>query len=717
MIAILKRETLALLQTVTGWLYIAATIALMGLYFYAINLGYGDPKFADTLGMFPYLILITAPVLTMRAFSEERRSKTDQLLLTSPISIWKIVVAKYLAPAIVHTATMVIMAFVPLIILANGGTAVAENYVAWLGFWFYGLCALAIGVFASSLSESQVIAAVVGFVMLFLGFMMPNITSLITDTGWFGTGLKKILGSFDLITPLLSFFDGCISLTGIIYYVTIIALFLFLTTQVIQKRRWTVSSNRFSLGAFSIGGIIIAIALAVFVNLAAGELPSTISQIDVTASGLYSMTDTTKDFLSKLDKDVTIYVIGTEDNVDTTVKQTLSKYQDSSSHIKVEYIDPYVNPTFFQQYTSDNISMGSLIVVCGDVSKVIDYSLMFTSEFDQTTYQSTVTGYDGEGQLTSAIQFVTSDSLPVIYELTGHNETALAGEFLSVVQKANATLGSLELLTSEAVPDDAGLVIINGPQSDLSEDDAQKLIDYIATGGDLLVTLNYEAPSSLPNLEKVLAEYEVSMVPGLVFENDANMYYQSPLFMIPYVEATTYTSTSGSSRVFDPYSKAVSYPEAASGVAFTPLLMSSASAVAKADLTNVTSAEYEEGDVQGPLTLGLEATKTVTAADSTEGGTESAGVNSELIIFGSDLMFTDEADQMVPGANTTLFTDAVNSLSSATDTVVIPAKAYDVSQVTITQATALIWGILFMAVIPLLCLGAGVFIWYRRRKS
>jgi ABC-2 type transport system permease protein len=710
MFAVFKRELAAMLQTVTGWLYIAATIALFSLYFYAITLSeYGEPLLAATLSSISFILLITVPVLTMRSLSEERRTKTDQLLLTAPIPVMKIVAAKYLAPAAIHTITVAIMGVAPVIVLANGGGGTAQNYVSLLGFWLYGLACLAIGVFVSSLSESQVIAAVLTFVFLFLGYMMSSITGLITGTDWFSTGLKKVMGSFDLVTPLNTFFDGCISLSGVIYYLTLCALFVFLTVQVIQKRRWSVSSKRWSLSAFSAGFVGIAVALAVFVNLLAQEIPSTVSQIDVTANQLYSLTDTTKEYLATLDKDVTIYVIGTENSVDTTVRQTLQKFADTTDHIKYEYQDPYTNPTFYQQYTQDNISLGTLIVVCGEVSKVIDYNNLFQSEVDYETYQTTTTGYDGEGQLDSAIQYVTSDSRPVIYQLEGHDETAMAGNFQSAIEKANATLQSLTLLTSEGVPEDAQAVIVNGPLADLSSDDATKLIDYINSGGNLMVSVNAQATVEMPNLAKVLAEFSVSTVPGMIFENDSSMHYQGqPSVLLPTVASTGYTSSAAGKYVLLPYTIGFSHPDTVEGVEFTPLMTTSDSAVSKTDLNNATTTEFEEGDVQGPFDVGLAAVKTIDDKTAT------------LVAIGSTLMLDDNADSYVSGSNSALFADTMTTLAaggSGEGAVVVPVKAYDQAQVTISAMSGFILAVILIGVVPLVLLGAGVLIWLRRRKS
>ena len=135
-----------------------------------------------------------------------------------------------------------------------------------------------------------------------------------------------------------------------------------------------------------------------------------------------------------------------------------------------------------------------MIVVCGDRSRVVDYSDVYTYSYDYSSYTRSVDGYDAEGQLTSAIEYVTMDAseLPVIYAVSGHGETELSGKFTDAVSKANITLSDLTLLKEDAVPSDAAALIINGPTSDFSKDDAEKVISYINGGGKVLITCNYQ---------------------------------------------------------------------------------------------------------------------------------------------------------------------------------------------------------------------------------
>lgn len=346
MFAIFKREIRSYFQTVVGWLFIAAVLALYGLYFYAYNLRSGSPYVSYSLSAVSFIVMIAVPVLTMRSFAEERHTKTDQLMLTSPVPLGKIVFGKYLAMVGVFSIAMIVVALTPLFLSIYGSVPLGESYVAFLGFWLYGCACIAIGMLMSVVTESQVIAAVLGFAALFLGYMMSSITSMISQSG---NLLTKILNAYDLYTPLDKFMNGCLDLTGVIYFLSVIGICLFLSCQLIQKRRYSVSTKKIAPGAFSIGMIVVAFAIAVVVNLVANELPSTVTAIDATSTKLYSITDTTKDYLKTLDQDVDIYVLAAEKNADSTLSETLQRYEDLSGHVKVSYVNPSTNPTFFPE--------------------------------------------------------------------------------------------------------------------------------------------------------------------------------------------------------------------------------------------------------------------------------------------------------------------------------------------------------------------------------
>ena len=261
-------------------------------------------------------------------------------------------------------------------------------------------------------------------------------------------------------------------------------------------------------GSYSMGITAIVIAVLVVINLIVGQIPEKYTQVDVSTQKLYTISDTTVKYLKDMNTDVTIYHIVQSGKEDSVLEKMLTRYEEESKHIKVEKKDPVLYPNFTSQYTSDDVADNSLIVVAGEKSKVISYSDLYETEMDYTTYQTNTTGFDGEGQIDSAISYVTSENLPVIYTLEGHEELELNSSLTDSLQKANYDVQSLNLLTQDAVPEDTGCLLIAAPQKDLSEEETQKIITYMEAGGKVMIFTEYTG-TDMPNLKSVLENYGV----------------------------------------------------------------------------------------------------------------------------------------------------------------------------------------------------------------
>ena len=708
MLAIFKREFKSYFQNVIGWLFVAALLAVYGLYFYVYNLKNGYPYISYDLNGIGFIMMIAVPILTMRSLSDEKKTKTDQLMLTSPVSVGKIVAGKYFAMAAVYTIDIALFALSPLVLSIYGKVALSEAYVALFGYWLYGLSCIAVGLFISSISESVIISAILTFTALFLSYMMQSITGLISSSG---NLLTKVLNCFDLYTPFENFVSGCFSVTSAAYYVTVILLLCFLTTQSIQKRRWAFSKKMIGTGAFSAGMIVVMCAICVVVNLVVTALPAKYTSIDCSATRLYSLTNDTKDRVSKLDEDITIYVLNSKKSKDAKIDETINRYKDLSSHIKVKYVGPVTSPKFYQDYTDTTPTTNSLIIESKNRSKVIDYNDIY--EYDSSSYyygyqsQSSITGYDAEGQITSAIEYVTmdADELPVIYQITGHNETEIGSNFQSVVSKANANLKSLELFNEEKVPEDATAIIINSPTVDFNEEDAQKVIDYLNGGGKALIVGCYAYNDELANFNKILSAYNVSFKTGVIAENDSSKYYQNPLYLLPTVETTDYTSDATDGYVFLAGSCAINYPEDTDDVTYTKLLSTSDSAVLKKDWKNITTSKAEDADENGPFTTGLAVNDSSTGAS--------------IVVFGTPYVVDDSYDNAVSGNNADMFKDVITSMTGNVELAssVIPVKDYTLSNITINTLQAVVTGLIIMVAVPILLIIIGIVVWAMRRKK
>lgn len=707
--AIYKREVKSFFQSVIGWLFLAAIMALFGLYFYVYNLAYASPYISNTLSATTVILLIAVPVLTMRVLAEERKAKTDQLILTSPVSVGKLVTGKYLAVATIFTVAVVIIAITPLFLRIFGEIPFGEAYAAVLGFWLFGMTCIAIGTFISSITESQVISAVLTFAVLFLGYMMSGITQVISSTG---NIITRILNCFDLTSGIDNFFQGCIDVKAIIYYVSLSALFLFLAAQSIQKRRWSMSTRKLKLGAFSTGMIAVALVAAVAVNMVASQLPEKLASIDVTSQKLYSITEDTEKILKDLKEDITIYVLAKEDSQDTNLEKTLKRYEDASSHIKVEYKDPSVSPTFYKEYSDTALTSNSIIVVGENRSKVINYNDIYEYSVDYSTYQQTLTGYDGEGQLTSAISYVTSENTTVMYAISGHGEATLSGSFTDALEKQNAELKTLNLVENENIPEDAACIFMLAPEKDYSEDDVNKIKSYLENGGKAVIASNYQA-EDLTNFKSILAAYDVNVADGIVIEGNSQYYYQAPYYLLPEIEYDTVTSGASSGYIFAPYAQGFTYPEQteeeeSSDTTYTPLLTTSEDAYSKVDPANAQTLDKEENDIMGPFAIGLHVSKASAEED---------GESTELYLFGTADIFTDQASSYVYGNNLTLFTGVTTQFSGGEAESVIPVKSYETSNLVVSQAVVTGGMLIMLILIPVGLLVTGIIIWARRRKK
>lgn len=699
--AIYKRELSSYFHSFIGALFIGANLFLMGIYFSVYNLFMGYPHIGYALSAIVFLFLISIPILTMKVLAEERKQKTDQLILTSPVSVTGIVVGKFLALATVFTIPVVIIAAYPLILGQFGEIAFGESYVALLGYYFYGLSCIAICMFISSLTESQVIAAVLSFAVLFLGYVMSGICAMISVGGnW----LTSVLSAFDTIGRFEDLLNGSLELGSIVYYISVIVLALLFTVQSIQKRRYQISKKNFAISGYSSAVLVIGTTIVVVFNLIWAKLPLKYTVFDVTKNQLYTLTQETVTMLSGLEEAIHIYVIANEAQADELLDQTLLNYEGQSPYIQVSYVDPAVNPQFYTQYTDEGINSNSLIVESAMRSKVIDYSEIYQSELDYYTYSYTTTGYDGEGQLTSAIAYVTTDDVPMIYFVEGHGESTFDSSFLSIVEKANAEYQTINLMDYDSIPGNADCVIFYAPSADLSDDDVEKMLTYMEQGGDVILISGYTG-EELPNYEKLLDFYGVSVTEGMIIEGNRNYYYQDPFYLLPDVIYDTVTENvyNNGAYVFVPYAQGLTY-EDREDVEVTPLLSATEESYVRDQLESTDTYEKQENDIDGPFDVGLKCEKMI-------------GEESSLgLIYSGKSLFTKDADSMVAGNNSKLFSGTIGAFTEYSVNVAIPVKSYEVEYLTISQSSLIFLALLTTIVIPFTFLAGGFMIWFMRRK-
>lgn len=466
-------------------------------------------------------------------------------------------------------------------------------------------------------------------------------------------------------------------------------------------------------GSYSIGVTAVVIAIVVVLNLVVQELPTSFREIDLSSEKLYTIGDQTKEVLDNLDKDVELYFIAQDGTESSDIQRLLERYEERSEHVTVEQRDPAVYPTFTQQYTSDSVSNNSVIVVCGDKSQVVSYSDMYETSINYQTYSQETTAFDGEGQLTSAINYVISEDMPVLYTLEGHDEVSMGTTMTETIQKANIEIQSLNLLTQESVPEDASCLLIFAPATDLSEDEANKIIEYLESGGKALILSDYTG-EEMPNFQSVLENYGVRTVDGIVMEGDTEHYIsQNPYYLLPDIESNDATSglSSGSRYVLLALAQGIeTMDNVRDSLNVQSILTTSDSAYSKTDLENMQTMEKESSDIDGPFNLGVAITEEV-----------SDDAKTQIVYIASSSIFDDTINSYVSGGNYELLTSVLSWLcqtdQDGTNTISIASKSLDTSTLTISAADVSFWSIVVTAVIPVCVLLIGFGIWMKRRKQ
>lgn len=286
MTAIFKREFKSCFTGMIGWVIAAVSLFFLGLYFTNRNLLYGSSDFASVLYTMTMILLFLLPAISMRSFAEERKNKTDQLLLTSPVSIPAIVAGKFLAELAVFALPLAAAVVMPLLLQAFGTVSLVAAYSALLGYLLLGGACLAVGTWISALTENQILAYLATFGALLVAYLMNGIQTMFTTgnllafivfmvvllvasvlvgvickrlaagaivfcagavvlfvlfqlrPAWLLTAFNAVLSALALFEPFKDIVGGMFSIPAIVYYLSVMGLFLFLTGQALARRRW-----------------------------------------------------------------------------------------------------------------------------------------------------------------------------------------------------------------------------------------------------------------------------------------------------------------------------------------------------------------------------------------------------------------------------------------------------------------------------------------------
>ena len=454
-------------------------------------------------------------------------------------------------------------------------------------------------------------------------------------------------------------------------------------------------------GGYALAVTAVVLAILVAVNVFAAALPASLTHQDISAAQLYSVTSNTKVVVNNLAEDVTIYWIVQSGEEDDVIQNLLEKYDSLSDHITVEKRNPDVYPTFAQQYTDQEVANNSLVVECGDKSRYIPLTDIYLGEINPYTGGYNATDFDGEGAITSAIDYVTSNEYPQVYLLEGHGEGELPSAFASQIEKENMQVQSLSLLQVDAIPEDAACLLIYAPQSDLAAEEKEMLTDYVAGGGRLLVCAGAVEGGMLENLYSLLADHGVAAQDGLVIDPDRAHYALSPYQLMPEMNSSPLTDPLLEENYYAIFPLSIGLTVETDSDAVTELLTTSAQSYSKAAGYALETYDWEEGDAEGPFAVAVSIEE--------EGG-------GQIVWFASDQFLSDEYNALSSGANLDLAVNALSSLVGESDAMAIRSRSLQYNYLTIDSATASLLQVLMIGVFPLLFLGIGIYVVLRRRR-
>ena len=461
-----------------------------------------------------------------------------------------------------------------------------------------------------------------------------------------------------------------------------------------NEKKITPAGKRHS--AFSVGLIAIAVVVTILFNLLAAQLPASIKQFDMTNSGIYDISDTSRAITSAMTEDVRIIVLADKLTVDTRISRFLEKYSDLSEHLHLEYIDPVVYPSILNQYEAQ---ASDVVVRCEATDRQVIFPLEDVIGYDEMYYYyygaMMETDFDAEGLLTSAVDGVLNTANHKVYTLHGHSEIIMWDTAQELLEKSHIEVSNVNYLTTGSIPEDCETLIICAPLKDLANDELTAIREYLAAGGQVIYCMEGNE-ISLPNFEALCADYGIIVTPGYVMDSQA--YYQNNPFLI-FPKFTTGTAATG---VIASEQRLMMYMSRGMTLS-TPVR----DTITVSSFMNTTEGGYLMVNNQAvdPAVYSVGAVATEVVGDKV----------SRFVVFG----YNSPLDSSLNGAfanldNLELFVTTVAAGFDDVSPISIPAVSLSEPQNSIMESGAL--SLTFVAVIPAVLLLAGFIHWLRRRR-
>ncbi|MCM1122407.1 MAG: Gldg family protein [Eubacterium sp.] len=713
--AIYKKEMRSFFYAPAGYVCVAAIVALYGFFYYQVMMTGSSAYVTAVNSMLFSFGMMLIPILTMRSMAEEKKNRTDQALLTAPVEGASIVIGKFLACFSVFTFAS-LLGLLPAVAMSTFATPpwglIAGNFVGTL---CYGAAMTAIGVFLSSLTANQMIAAVSTFAAaMFLMYMDAVATAVSIDL------LAELVRAVSFYARYAELTRGMFSIPSIVYFVGVTVFFLYLTMVRMESTR----NGQWRWKSIYAGKAALVLAIVIVCNVFAGVLVERFPSLnaDMTAQKLNSMSDEVKEAVKGIGQEVTVYLMAEESAVRqdelfagygiqySQVANLLDRMQELNPDIHVEFKSPSKNPAFVNSYAQDQLTEGDVLMVSSLRHRVLGVGDLFIQQ------QNVATGaYEFYSQADSALAnglaYVCMEEVPLITVATGHGEmleTSVRAAFDSVVRENAFEVEEIQFMTQE-IPEDTSILFLPTPTTDYTEEEIEKIKKFLADDTDAkphtVLFAAYPAQGGIDRLRAFLEEWGVRVEGGTVFEtDDSRMFLTSPNTIFV-KNSDTLLADGDYSYLLTP----VSCPlrilfDSNDGIYVFPLLSTADTAVVR----------QEEGD-QSEET-GIKTVATYSYREVQAGG---RSTYRNLIMIGSSMALTSPYINSESFGNKEWVCDLLRlATNTKSNTVVVPRQtALAVMDITASKKTIDLVGMgIFTITIPLCILVVGLIV-YRKRRN
>ena len=476
-------------------------------------------------------------------------------------------------------------------------------------------------------------------------------------------------------------------------------------------------SRKFRKGGLSIAFTALFVVVIIVINMIAGLLTTKIPALtfDLSAQNTYELTQDTIDFIKTLKKEVTVTVLASESQYMGASEYylmagtLLKQYENYTDKIKIKYVDLTANPTFTNKYPDDTLSAGNYIVECGDKHRVLKTDDLFETSYDSYSYSTNVTGLEVEPAVTTAILNVTSDNQTKVQFIDGFGDySSDAAAIKNLLEQNNYNVSAVNTLTQD-IDSDTSAIILFTPTKDLDDTSLKKIKNFLSNNGSYGKNLIYVAPpvkTDTPKTDALLEEWGMKLGDGIVAETDTSKLLTNE-YVISILDYSNTEYTEGlKNKTLNMVGGYIVPVEIKNANTATALLQTSAQAkLIPFDANSDKNFDFEK----------LE-TKQYNAVAAGKKSSNS-DVSSNVVVFGSSLMFSSNAIKISSYNNGAYLINMFNKLTdNADEGITIDGKDLEKPSLGITTDQIDTWSFVCMAVIPIVIIIVAIVIWVRRRN-